>query len=109
MEELKLLSAYANAVGSAGAMPILCRMLAQRGLLTTADVEMVRHAALQGYDKVREQPGFPAALAPQLEEARKIADGLWQHAVLGVEMPAPPQSEPKKRRGRRETARSGAD
>lgn len=95
MQELGLLSAYANAVGSAGAMPILCRILAQRGLLTANDIEALRHAALQGYDKVREQPGFPAELALPLEEARKIADAMWQHVALTVDKQAPPPSGPR--------------
>ena len=95
MQELGLVSAYANAVGSAGAMPILCRILAQQGLLTANDIEALRHAALQGYDKVREQPGFPAELALPLEEARKIADAMWQHVALTLDTQAPPQSGPR--------------
>lgn len=95
MQELGMLSAYANAVGSAGAMPILCRILVQRGLLTAVEVEALRHAALLGYDKVREQPGFPAELALQVEEARKIADAMWQHVALTVDNQAPPQSGPR--------------
>ena len=95
MQELGMLSAYANAVGSAGAMPILCRILAQQGLLTANDIEALRHAALQGYDKVREQPGFPAELALPLEEARKIADAMWQHVALTVDKQVPQQPGPR--------------
>jgi len=90
-----MLSAYANAVGSAGAMPILCRILAQQGLLTANDIEALRHAALQGHDKVREQPGFPAELALPLEEARKIADAMWQHVALTVDKQVPQQPGPR--------------
>jgi hypothetical protein len=95
VQELGLLSAYANAVGSAGAMPILCRILAQQGFLTANDIEALRHAALFGYDKVREQPGFPAELAPQLEEARKVADAMWQHVALTLDKQAPQPSGPR--------------
>lgn len=95
MQELGMLSAYANAVGSAGALPILCRILAQKGLLTAVDIEALRHAALLGYDKVREQPGFPAELTLQVEEARKIADAMWQHVALTVDNQAPPQPGPR--------------
>lgn len=87
MEELARASAYANAVGAAAAMPMLCGMLARRGLLASFEIEALRQAALQGYDRAREQPDFPEKLAQPLEEIRKIADGMWHRAAQAAERP----------------------
>ena len=94
MQELAQLSAYANAVGSASAVAILCRLLVEQGLLTGAQVEMLRQAALLGYDKLREQ-GMSEEHTKQLEEVRKIADGMWQRVALAAEKPGPHQTSPQ--------------
>lgn len=85
MDQLTLLTANSNGTGSAAALPMLCRMLAKRGLLTSAEIEELRHAALLGFDKAREHRQLSEEESEFFELARKHADSLWQSAALEAE------------------------
>jgi hypothetical protein len=80
MQEIAQAASYAMGMGAGSAMPMLCRMLAEKGILTQIEVEALRHVSLQGFDKLREQSAFPKELESQLEEVRQHAEMLWQRA-----------------------------
>jgi hypothetical protein len=87
MERLTLYSANANGTGAAAALPLLCRFLGEKGLLSSAEIEQLRHAALLGHDHVRLHREFSEEESGFLEQGRQHADSLWQSAALAAERP----------------------
>lgn len=85
MERLTLYTANAHASGAASVLPLLCRMLAENGLLSSAEIEQLRLAALLGFDRVREVRDFSEEESEFLEQGRQHADNLWQSAALAAE------------------------
>ena len=85
MDRLTLFSASAHAAGAASSVPMLCCMLAEKGLLNSAEIEQLRHVALLGFDHVREHREFSDEESGFLEDGRKHADSLWQTAALAAE------------------------
>lgn len=75
----------ANASGAAAAMPHLCRILAEKGIISAAETETVRHAALLGYDRAREGLELSKPQSQELERLRAHADSLWQSAAEAAE------------------------
>jgi hypothetical protein len=78
-------AANANATGIAAAFPQLCEMLAKKKLLSAGDIELLRHAALLGFDRAGETLPLAKEETEDLERVRLYVDRLWQDAAVAAE------------------------
>lgn len=85
IDRMKELSAYAIGMGAGSALPQLCRRLAKQQILTGEDIEVLRHAAVLGFDMLRERTTLSPDETQKLEDVRKHLDSLWQSAALAAE------------------------
>jgi hypothetical protein len=84
-ERLLLLNAYCIGVGGGTVLPQLCRRLAERGLLSSSDIETLRHSAVVGFDMLRERAPLSSDEKNALEAALNHLDSLWHRAARAAE------------------------
>lgn len=77
MDEQTAARADAYGTATATALVQLCRMLASDGAISPAQVEVIRHFALQGFDEVRERKRLSKETLEILETNRKLLDEMW--------------------------------
>lgn len=78
------LAAFAHGAGSGAALPQLCEFLAHRGLLTSAEIEILRHHALLGFDELRLRKELSAEEIEILDTGRSHTEVLWHRASLAA-------------------------
>ena len=87
MDRTTELAALAQAGGASTGLAVLCRMLAEQGILSGPQVEVIRQFGLQGFDAVGKAAN--AEERANLGAARSILDDLWHKAVLAADRPKP--------------------
>ena len=74
----------AYGIGTAIGFAKLCRMLAEKGVIESGNVEELRHAALQSFDEVRERTDLSRSTLGAMEAARGHLEAIWSRAVDAV-------------------------
>ena len=72
----------ATAISTARIVARLAGFLGGKGIITTAEIEVMRHHALHDFDAVFEtMGGAPPALRAELDNVRSILEARWDDAV----------------------------
>jgi hypothetical protein len=79
------LAAYGCGTGAATGLAQLCRLLAANGTISGEQVENLRHLALVGFDRVREQKDQSQEQQEALAKVYDHLDSIWDRAVRAAE------------------------
>lgn len=88
MDENQRLAMVAQVGGISMALPMLCRMLANKDILSEPEVEILRQTCLQTFDHVSQRAD--EAGRKSLGELREPFDALWHKAVLAAQRRSQP-------------------
>ena len=83
------------AIATATAFAQMARVLADKGVLQSGEIEILRHSALLGFDEVRERTDTSPETLEALELARGFLEDLWASAVRASEVQAQRSKDPR--------------